>query len=188
MTPSVQCTTILSTGTFIFLALLSSSVAAYIPSVHSHDSAIVAIEKPSVIQPTSKKEEPTPEPNTIAPSIHASITRTKWGTDYEHPEEYWFDDRIHTLGNHGFGGAVHAALAPFSTKIIDLAAYNGEDIRLKVSDSMSQLSFIHSIWFSYCRLCVKCIVGTGIVRSSRTAKGTNTRSMLWGWHFNACSP
>jgi hypothetical protein len=120
-------------------ALSSSAVTAYVPSVHSHDHAIVTIKKPSIIMPTSTKEVPKHEPETIdsiAPSHLASVSRTKWGTDHDHPEEYWFDDRIHTLGNHGFGGAVHAALAPFSTKIIDLAAYHGEDVRLKVGADM----------------------------------------------------
>jgi hypothetical protein len=142
MTPSVRYNFIVWTGTLIILLAIQSSsgVAAYVPSVHSHDSAIVKIQKPSMIQPTSTKEETNHEPDTIAPSTLASVSRTKWGTDYNHPEEYWFDHRIHTLGNHGFGGAVHAALAPFSTKIIDLAAYHGEDVRLKVGNHVISFS------------------------------------------------
>jgi hypothetical protein len=58
--------------------------------------------------------------------------RKKWGVDKDHPDEYWFDHRIHTLGNHGFMGALHAAVAPLSTLIIDHAAYNGIDVRQKV--------------------------------------------------------
>ena len=115
--------------------LSSSGVTAYIPSVHSHDHALVSIPKPSLTVPSAiTTEEAMQGSNTIAPSklSAVSVSRTKWGTDHEHPEEYWFDNRIHTLGNHGFGGAVHAALAPLSTKIIDLAAYRGVDIRLKV--------------------------------------------------------
>lgn len=61
-----------------------------------------------------------------------AAARKKWGLDNKHEEEYWFDYRIHTLGNVGFGGALHAALAPISTKIIDMVAYDGIDIRAQV--------------------------------------------------------
>ncbi len=128
----------LSTGNFIILTILFSSTTAYIPSVHSNDKVMVNIKIPRITKATTTREETTHKPNTIAPSNIESASRTKWGTDYDHPEEYWFDDRIHTLGNAGFGGAVHAALAPFSTKIIDFAAYHGVDIRLKVSDTFNR--------------------------------------------------
>ena len=39
---------------------------------------------------------------------------------------------IHTLGNVGFWGALHAALAPLSTKLIDVLAYGGQDVRQMV--------------------------------------------------------
>lgn len=45
------------------------------------------------------------------------------------PEEYWFDQRIHTLGNVGFFGGLHAAMAPVSTKLIDVFAYDGIEVR-----------------------------------------------------------
>lgn len=61
------------------------------------------------------------------------LHRNKWGVDNQYANEYWFDKRIHTLGNHGFWGAVHAAMAPISTKVIDMAAYDGIDIRKEVS-------------------------------------------------------
>jgi len=48
------------------------------------------------------------------------------------PEDYWFDHRIHTLGNSGISGAIHAALATVSTKLIDILAYDGVDIRNQV--------------------------------------------------------
>lgn len=62
-----------------------------------------------------------------------------WGLDNlkddrNYDDEYWNNPRIHTLGNIGFWGAVHAALAPLSTHIIDNVAYQGCDIRLKVSN------------------------------------------------------
>ena len=47
-------------------------------------------------------------------------------------ETYWLNPYIHTLGNVGALGALHAALAPLSTHLIDNLAYGGIDIRLKV--------------------------------------------------------
>jgi hypothetical protein len=42
------------------------------------------------------------------------------GVDKGHPEEHWFNPiLIHTLGNTSFMGAVHAAMAPVATKLID---------------------------------------------------------------------
>jgi hypothetical protein len=65
-------------------------------------------------------------------TYHAQV-RKRWGIDNAEENEYWYDSRIHTLGNAGFLGAVHAALAPLSTKIIDVVAYDGRDIRSLVS-------------------------------------------------------
>jgi ubiquinone/menaquinone biosynthesis C-methylase UbiE len=70
--------------------------------------------------------------------MHQAIARKKWGVDNDFENEYWFDQRIHTLGNSGFGGAVHAAVAAFSTKIIDFAAYDGVDIRREVADELAK--------------------------------------------------
>ena len=42
---------------------------------------------------------------------------------------YWFDPRIHHLGNTGAFGAVHAACAPLATRAIDRLAYGGQDVR-----------------------------------------------------------
>lgn len=65
--------------------------------------------------------------------INRRATRhKKWGVERGCPAEYWFDSRIHTLGNIGIGGAFHAATAPIATKIIDDVAYNGIDIRQQV--------------------------------------------------------
>lgn len=43
--------------------------------------------------------------------------------------EYYFDRRVHNLGNVGLGGAVHAAVAPAATALIDQLAYGGRDVR-----------------------------------------------------------
>jgi len=43
--------------------------------------------------------------STNAVKQHASAYK-RWGVDNTNEEEYWFDNRIHTLGNRGFMGAV----------------------------------------------------------------------------------
>lgn len=45
------------------------------------------------------------------------------------PKAYPFDPRIHSLGNTGFRGKLHAKMAPFFTKAIDVIAYGGVDVR-----------------------------------------------------------
>lgn len=50
-------------------------------------------------------------------------------------EEYWNDPRIHVIGNAGVMGGFHALIAPLSTHMIDLFAYNGQDLRTFVLDT-----------------------------------------------------
>lgn len=64
--------------------------------------------------------------------VHATFHRKKWGVDNEYAHEYWFNSRIHTLGNRGFWGAIHAAVSPIAVKLIDVKAYDGVDVRKKV--------------------------------------------------------
>ena len=45
---------------------------------------------------------------------------------------YWYDPRIHNLGNRGLMGGLHAAMAPLATRIIDQVAYDGVDVRASV--------------------------------------------------------
>ena len=60
-------------------------------------------------------------------SDYTAQTRDRWWED-----EYWYNESIHTFGNTGLLGGLHAAMAPLSTKIIDLLAYRGENAREKV--------------------------------------------------------
>lgn len=62
----------------------------------------------------------------LLPVALAVITVTAWN-----PLNYAFDPRIHSLGNHGPLGKIHAYIAPIFTKTIDKVVY-GEDIRAKV--------------------------------------------------------
>ncbi len=47
---------------------------------------------------------------------------------------YWYDTRIHELGNTGMKGTIHATLAPLSTAIIDRVAYGGTDVRRLIKE------------------------------------------------------
>ena len=67
-----------------------------------------------------------------APRNRKLKARKLIGLDNE-PSEYWFNNRIHTFGNTGFYGGMHAAVAPFATNLIDTNAYDGVDARKKVS-------------------------------------------------------
>ena len=49
------------------------------------------------------------------------------------PGNYYFDPRIHTLGNHGALGKFHAKIAPYFTKAIDATIY-GKDVRKDTFD------------------------------------------------------
>ena len=58
--------------------------------------------------------------------------------DYD--EVYWYNPQIHSLGNVGISGALHAALGALSSHVIDNVAYDGVDMRLQVSiNSLSSL-------------------------------------------------
>ena len=51
-------------------------------------------------------------------------------------KDYWKRTDIHTLGNTGVGGSLHANVAPLATKIIDTYAYKGKDVRSMVSKDL----------------------------------------------------
>jgi SAM-dependent methyltransferase len=54
------------------------------------------------------------------------------------PPNYWFHPKMHTFGNHGPLGAVHATVAPYVTKLIDVRAYNGENVRDHIAMDLRQ--------------------------------------------------
>mmetsp|Transcript_2962 Transcript_2962/g.8617 ORF Transcript_2962/g.8617 Transcript_2962/m.8617 type:complete len:266 (-) Transcript_2962:447-1244(-) len=49
---------------------------------------------------------------------------------------YWFNPKIHNLGNVGVMGAIHALVAPLATHLIDRLAYGGADARKLVHATM----------------------------------------------------
>ena len=50
-------------------------------------------------------------------------------------DEWWNNPIIHTFGNTGIRGMVHAELAEFGTRTIDKRAYNGVDIRSELTNN-----------------------------------------------------
>lgn len=49
---------------------------------------------------------------------------------------YYYDKRIHNMGNTGFLGNIHAVVSPLITKIIDNNAYNSVNIRNQVYNDL----------------------------------------------------
>lgn len=76
------------------------------------------------------KQPPLAQDN--APPLRNDILKTEAPCLYE----YWSRPDIHTFGNMGFGGALHAAIAPFATKMIDVKAYGGQDVRKMISEEL----------------------------------------------------
>lgn len=97
---------------------------------------------------------PRQDPSTSKP--FSAGVRKKWGVDNIHDSDYWYNPTIHTLGNVGFWGALHAALAPLSTKLIDVLAYGGQDVRQMVANELS-----HKVKSSRARVVDLCC-GVGI--------------------------
>ena len=55
------------------------------------------------------------------------------------PYKYPYDPRIHNFGNVGIGGKFHANLARPITKVIDNAAYEGQDIREIIGSTLKKM-------------------------------------------------
>jgi hypothetical protein len=141
----------------LFLLFLAASTsAAYInskdvpsqrefPAVQIRDQKL-SIQKPAIrYAPKDTLVEKTKQVEQKADAT----TLKQCGTDSAHGEEYWYDQRIHTLGNVGFWGAVHAASAAATTKVIDIISYDGMDVRQKVRHTNNMvcvcLLFSHSL-------------------------------------------
>lgn len=52
--------------------------------------------------------------------------------------KYYYDKRIHNLGNTGLGGQLHSKLAPYATKLIDDKCYNSVNIRQAILSNYNQ--------------------------------------------------
>eukprot|EP00956_Cyclotella_meneghiniana_P005756 scaffold7458_cov49-Cyclotella_meneghiniana.AAC.6 len=67
---------------------------------------------------------------------HKGITIEEHNFNSTISDYYWSRRDIHTLGNVGVGGFFHAAVAPLATKLIDMFAYNGADVRSLVAHDL----------------------------------------------------
>jgi hypothetical protein len=70
----------------------------------------------------------------------------------DEPVPYWDDPRIHNFGNNAW---ISAVAAPIATKIIDIKAYDGVDLRKQILGDISQSE-------SVCDMC--CGIGTSTVK------------------------
>ena len=57
---------------------------------------------------------------------------------YSIKPKYYYDPRIHNMGNVGLGGQLHSLLAPYATKLIDDKCYNSVNIRQAILSSYNQ--------------------------------------------------
>ena len=68
------------------------------------------------------------------------------------PKFYYKDPRIHSLGNHGLKGKLHAEMAPVFTKAINAFAYEGMDVRKelhsRLDKNLSKLDLCCGVGFS----------------------------------------
>jgi len=54
------------------------------------------------------------------------------------PTKYYYNSRIHNLGNIGLGGQLHSLLAPYATTLIDNKCYNSVNIRQLILSKYNQ--------------------------------------------------
>lgn len=156
---------------FVSLLLLipSTTVAFRAPE---NPTGLKNLKVPPTIKKSAKPAAPTTElKNVITPETMEQVSKTigsktisreltlkkRWeigvdnaATDYE--DEYWFNPTIHNFGNIGFLGTIHAVLAPVSTKVIDILAYDGENIRDRVST-------VWSYHVLYLQRCIASVIG-----------------------------
>lgn len=89
------------------------------------------------------KKLKTPKPcdtSPLAPSSDSSASRPAPSERVDPgPHDYWFNNKIHTFGNTGILGGLHAAVAPLFTKVIDISAYDGVPIREQVARDLRAL-------------------------------------------------
>jgi len=55
---------------------------------------------------------------------------------------YKYHPNMHVLGNHGFGGKIHAYIAPLATKLIDKIAYDNKNIREELINTYENKSVL----------------------------------------------
>lgn len=84
-------------------------------------------------------KEPAPCISDVVESKGFSLPRSLARWKNQGPRRYWYHPQIHTLGNTGVLGALHSALCPVCTYIIDVAAYAGENVRQRVAAELREV-------------------------------------------------
>lgn len=119
-----------TTPAFVALALLGAAGAAVNPL---RSAKITRLRPPAARPPpgaaTTTRRVPPPAPTALPSEPLAATGRPA--------PPYWFDPRIHNLGNAGLLGGFHAAIAPLCTFLIDLLAYKGVDARAAVHQTIA---------------------------------------------------
>lgn len=88
---------------------------------------------------------------------------------------YWDDPRIHSLGNNNW---ISAVAAPIATKIIDLAAYDGIDLRKKILID-SNITKADSVVDLCCGIGTSTATwGTGVDTSQQFLNMANVKNLL----------
>jgi SAM-dependent methyltransferase len=80
-------------------------------------------------------------PNALESLVSKGFALPDGVAEWKHqgPPLYWYHTKIHSLGNTGLFGALHSALCPIATYIIDAAAYSGENVRQQVSRELRRI-------------------------------------------------
>ena len=86
---------------------------------------------------------------------------------------YPFHPNIHTLGNVGLGGKIHAKIAPYVTRLIDYNAYNGVNIRKEIHKSLIQNYSNHPYILDLC-----CGVGISTPKNEKCIGIDTSKEML----------
>jgi hypothetical protein len=134
-------------NTFFVLLCLVAAAPVHTDAFRAPENPLTTglLKSPLVVKPTTKESviintatiEEVGKMISAENAARSAVTRKRWaGIDLANDygdHEYWYNPTIHTFGNVGVLGALHAALAPISTKIIDVVAYDGQDIRSMVS-------------------------------------------------------
>lgn len=132
---------------FVLLCLVAAALVSIdaFRAPENPTGLTTGLKSPFVVKPTTKESiiinnatiEEVGKKISAENVARSAVTRKRWaGIDLanDHGDhEYWYNPSIHTFGNIGVLGALHAALAPIATKIIDVAAYDGQDVRSMVS-------------------------------------------------------
>ncbi|KAJ1635997.1 hypothetical protein T492DRAFT_962414 [Pavlovales sp. CCMP2436] len=93
--------------------------------------AASAVTNPKPLQTRTSSARPAP----LVPARPLLESNVLESTGF--PQPYWFDERIHNLGNVGLVGGLHAAIAPIITHVIDRLAYKNVDARRQVHKTIS---------------------------------------------------